>query len=146
MAYEFHYRRRVHFIDTDTAGLIHFTNYFRYMEETETEFLFEVARESGIPPDDELFVTPRVKVGCEFVKPVGFGDLLDCHLWIEHKGRTSIGYVVSFRKDGEEVARGRVKFVFVTKDENGRFRSIPIPARLDKALQKAPFAESGEPE
>ena len=38
MAYEFHYQRLVHWQDTDLAGIIHYTNYFRYMDEAETEF------------------------------------------------------------------------------------------------------------
>ena len=32
-------QRRVEFSDTDMAGIAHFTNYFRYMEEAEHAFL-----------------------------------------------------------------------------------------------------------
>ena len=141
MAYEFHYQRRVHFQDTDAAGLIHFSNYFRYMEEAESEFLLQIAKNLGVGIEDELFITPRVNVGCEFFRPVGFADVLDCHLWIESIGRTSVGYVVSFRKDEEEVARGRVKFVCVAKDERGQYRSTPIPEKLASQIEVAPFAE-----
>lgn len=141
MPYEFHYSRRVHFQDTDAAGLIHFSNYFRYMEETESEFLLQIAEDLGVGPEDDLFVTPRVNVSCEFFRPVYFSDVLDCHLWIESIGRTSIGYVVSFRKGEEEVARGRVKFVCVARDENGAFRSTPIPDKLAAHIEVAPFAE-----
>ncbi len=138
MPYEFHYRRRVHFQDTDTAGLIHFSNYFRYMEETETEFLLGALAQAGLPLTEGYFVTPRVNVGAEFFKPVGFGDVLDCHLRVSSKGRTSVGYVVSFMKEGEEVARGRMKFVCVEKDAEGVFRSAPITAALDAVLEVAP--------
>ena len=30
--------RRVEFVDTDMAGIVHFTNFFRYMEQAEAEF------------------------------------------------------------------------------------------------------------
>ena len=33
-------RRRVEFIDTDMAGIVHFATYFRYMETAEHEFLW----------------------------------------------------------------------------------------------------------
>lgn len=138
MPHEFHYQRRVHFQDTDTAGLIHFSNYFRYMEETETEFLLAALAAAGVPRTEGYFVTPRVNVAAEFFKPVGFGDVLDCHLRVSSKGRSSVGYVISFWKDGEEVARGRVKFVCVEKDAEGVFRSAPIPPDLDSVLQVAP--------
>ena len=31
--------RRVDFVDTDMAGIVHFSNFFRYMESAEVEFL-----------------------------------------------------------------------------------------------------------
>ena len=38
MAYEFTAYRKVEFSDTDMAGLVHFSNYFRYMEIAERDF------------------------------------------------------------------------------------------------------------
>jgi YbgC/YbaW family acyl-CoA thioester hydrolase len=144
MAFEYHYRRLVHWQDTDAAGIIHFTNYFRYMEEAETLFhrsmelaAFDAWRTEGID-------WPRVSVSCDFLKPVTFGDELDVHLWVAKKGRSSIGYEFSFKHKGGEVARGRLTMVFVKKDAEGRMGSVPIPAALDKRLEVAPFAKQGE--
>ena len=39
MPYEFRCRQRVEFADTDMAGIVHFSNFFRYMERAEHEFL-----------------------------------------------------------------------------------------------------------
>jgi acyl-CoA thioesterase FadM len=36
MPYEFKHIRRVEFSDTDMAGIMHFSNFFRFMESTET--------------------------------------------------------------------------------------------------------------
>ena len=38
MPAEFIIRRRVQFAETDMAGVLHFSNYFRYMEEIEHAF------------------------------------------------------------------------------------------------------------
>jgi len=38
MAYEFKAVRRVEFSDTDTAGIMHYSNYFRFMETAEHGF------------------------------------------------------------------------------------------------------------
>ena len=35
MSSEFRLKRRVHFYETDAAGIVHFSTYFRYMEEAE---------------------------------------------------------------------------------------------------------------
>ncbi len=141
MAYEFHYKRRIHFQETDAGGLIHFTNYFRYMEEAETEFLLSLFGEKGLRPDDSLFVTPRVAVSAEFLKPTRFGDILDCHLWISRKGATSLSYVVSFKRGVEEVARGKLTFVFVTKGEDGAYHSSAIPPAVDAMIEAAPYGQ-----
>ena len=146
MAFEFHYRRLVYWQDTDAAGIIHFTNYFRYMEEAETQFHFsmdgdalETWRAAGID-------WPRVSVSCDFLKPVTFGDELDVHLWVAKKGRSSVSYEFSFKHKGEEVARGRLTMVFVKKDAEGTMRSTPIPQVLDERLEVAPFAKKdGKP-
>src|SRR5260221_14772436 len=39
MPYEFKHTRRVEFSDTDMAGIMHFSNFFRFMEATETAFM-----------------------------------------------------------------------------------------------------------
>ena len=39
MATGFVYHRRVTFAETDMAGIVHFSNFYRYMEEAEHAFL-----------------------------------------------------------------------------------------------------------
>ncbi len=138
MPHEFQYRRRVHFQDTDAAGIIHFANYFRFMEEAETEFLYHLGELAGVTPGDDFFVAPRVAVSAEFLKPVHFGDLLDITIRCDHKGRTSIGYAVTFELDGVEVARGKMRAVCVVKGPDGKYHSSPIPEALDRVLEVAP--------
>ncbi|MCB1018577.1 MAG: acyl-CoA thioesterase [Bryobacterales bacterium] len=138
MPYEFRIRRRVHFQDTDTAGIIHFASYFRYMEEVETEFLFHLAELAGVVPGDAFFIVPRVAVSAEFLSPVRFGAMLDILIRCTHKGRSSIGYAISFRNGDVEAARAQLKVVCVTKNEEGELRPIPIPKELDAVLEVAP--------
>ena len=38
MPYEQRIRRRVEFSETDMAGIVHYSNFFRYMEAAEHEF------------------------------------------------------------------------------------------------------------
>jgi YbgC/YbaW family acyl-CoA thioester hydrolase len=140
MAFEFHYRRFVAWQDTDAAGIIHFTNYFRYMEEAETQFQLSLGSEFLEAVRQGIYCL-RVAVSCDFLKPVTFGDEIDIHLWVRKKGRSSIGYEMSFRHNGEEVARGRLTAVCVSNDGGGKMKSVPIPPALDHVLEVAPFAE-----
>jgi YbgC/YbaW family acyl-CoA thioester hydrolase len=140
MAFEFHYRRFVAWQDTDAAGIIHFTNYFRYMEEAETQFQLSLGGEFLEAVRQGIYCL-RVSVSCDFLKPVTFGDEIDIHLWVRKKGRSSIGYEMSFRHSGEEVARGRLTAVCVRSD-GGTMKSVPIPPALDQVLELAPFADA----
>ena len=141
MAFEFRYRRRVFWQDTDMAGIIHFTNYFRYMEEAETEFHRSLGF-SMLKAGGGLGVwRPRVSAQCDFLRPVTFGDELDVHLKVVKKGRSSIAYEILFRHEDKEVARGRLTVACVTTSPEGGIQSTPIPPELDKVLEVAPTAE-----
>lgn len=140
MAYEFHYHRRIFWQDTDMAGIIHFTNYFRFMEEVEIEFLYSLGLDSLRIAREYNVWRPRVAAQCDFKKTVTFGDELDIHLWVVRKGRSSIHYEIAFNHDGEEVARGRLSVACASKDAEGKLSSTPIPPILDEALQVAPFS------
>ncbi len=135
MPLEFRHRRRIHFQDTDTAGIIHFSNYFRYMEETETEFLYAMAEQAGETDFEQWFLSPRVGVQAEFLAPVRFGDIVDVLLSVEHIGRSSIGFRFRFEKDGGVVARGSMRAVYVAKDGAGGMKSLPIPEKLRPLLE-----------
>jgi acyl-CoA thioester hydrolase len=135
MPEQFRYRRRIHFQDTDTAGIIHFSNYFRYMEETESEFLFALGEQAGETDFKEWFLSPRVGVQAEFIAPTRFGEVLDVLLSIEHIGRSSIGFHFRFERDGELVAKGSMRAVYVNKSEGGGYHSVPIPEKLRPLLE-----------
>src|SRR3989304_10214988 len=90
MAAPFHTRRLVEFADTDMAGIMHFSAYFRYMESAEHELLrslgFSVYTEiDGVPVS-----FPRVAATCEFDSPARGEDSLDIAVSIRHVGNTGI--------------------------------------------------------
>ncbi len=143
MAYEFHYQRMVQFVDTDMAGIIHFTNYFRYMEEVEIAFYYSI----GMPGQfrrggGDAVGLPRVGASCDFIKPVTCGDRLDCRLLVRRMGNKSITYEHVFRHEGDIVARGKITVACVKRGGDGGIRSVPIPAALRERLEEAPAEES----
>ena len=82
MAYEFHCRQRVEFADTDMAGIVHFSNFFRYMERAEHEFLRSLGLSVHAVNGDDLVSWPRVSAECKFRAPLSFEDELDVHLLV----------------------------------------------------------------
>ena len=150
MIREHRYRRIVQWQDTDLAGIIHFSNYFRYMEEAQTDFLSANGFDYRPGGTDYNFFLPRVSSRCDFKRPVTFRDEIDVCLRVVEVGQSSIHYEFSFQCRGEEVATGKLSEVCVVPDGNGGFKSIDLPARLRAILtgpvDEATPGESTEPE
>ena len=93
--------RRVEFGDMDMAGIMHFSNFFRFMEVAETDFL--MARGLSVSWDDggRQVGFPRVSAACDFAKPVRFGDVLSIAVTVEKVGRKSVSYRYDFSRAGE---------------------------------------------
>ena len=139
MPSEFTVRRRVEFSETDMAGIVHYSNFFRYMETVEHAFYrslgFSVVHDQHEPPVG----FPRVHASCDYSKPLRFEDELEIHLRVIEKKTKSLTHQIIFRKvTGErrqEVARGRLIVVCVTQLADGSMRSVPIPPDIADRIE-----------
>jgi acyl-CoA thioesterase FadM len=60
-------------------------------------------------------------------------------LLVEKKGTRSLTYQIRFeRKDGTEVARGRLVVVCAERQANGELKAVSLPAALSEKIQEAP--------
>ncbi|HVL15101.1 MAG TPA: thioesterase family protein [Gemmata sp.] len=127
--------RRVEFGDTDMAGIMHFANFFRYMEAAETEFLRSLGltvswREGGMK-----LGFPRVSARCDYQKPAYFEDVLTIAVKVEKLGRKSVTYRYDFTNQrGEPVAVGHVTAVLCQTNSPDQFESIEIPVAIREKL------------
>lgn len=134
---------RVEFADTDMAGIMHFANFFRFMERTEHAFLRSMGTSVHAHHEGQTFGWPRVHVECDFVKPLRFEDEVEVELRVREKRERSLVYDFTFRKlqDGaatDEVARGSFITVCVSIDpELGKMKAVPIPAWLAEEIEVA---------
>lgn len=127
--------RRVDFGDTDMAGIMHFANFFRFMESAETDFL--IARGLTVSGSDAVgtYGLPRVSVACDYRKPARFGDVLTIAVSIEKIGRRSISYRFDFTNSrGEALAVGRITAAFCRYSAAGMI-SEEIPANIRAKLE-----------
>ena len=140
MPFEFRCRQRVEFADTDMAGIVHFSNYFRYMERAEHEFLRSLGLSVHGINGDDLVSWPRVQTECKFRAPLSFEDELEVHLLVREKRPKSVTYEFRFYKSGDEklVAIGSITVVSVSIDRTtGRMTLIPIPESIDRLIEVA---------
>jgi acyl-CoA thioester hydrolase len=142
MAYEFKLVHRVDFFETDRAGIVHFSNYFRFMEMAESAFFRALGLSIAIGAEGPQVGWPRVHAGCDFHLPLQFEDEVEVHLLVAEKKSKALTYLFKLRKLNAtppiEVARGRITVVCVTKPPGGPMRSTHIPAEIAERIEVAP--------
>ena len=85
MAHRFTCTERVQFSDTDMAGIVHFSNFFRYMERVEHAFFRSLSFSIVDPPTqaEERVGWPRVHASCDYFAPLRFEEEFECELLVE---------------------------------------------------------------
>ncbi|MBI3935054.1 MAG: acyl-CoA thioesterase [Acidobacteria bacterium] len=131
-------QRRAEFHDTDRVGMVHFSNYFRYMDTAVCEFF----RALGLPgpltrywggtKDDELD-WPYVSTSCDFKRPLQFDDVVEIHIWIKKIGTKSLTFGITFKVAGTELAQGQVVVVCSTGIQ-GQPQTVEIPQFIRERL------------
>lgn len=142
MAYEFKISRRVEFSETDMAGIVHYSNYFKYMETAEHAFFRSLGFSIVTRNIDSPVGWPRVHAECDFKQPLYFEDEVEVQLLVTEKRSKTLTYLFIFRKLGPnapiEVGRGKLTVVCVRHDENGKMSACNIPREIADKIETAP--------
>ena len=134
MSTPFRTRRRVEFVDTDMAGIVHFSNYFRWMESAEVDFLQARGLSVKLGWEGLALGFPRVSASCDFLKPIHFEDMIDIDVTLERLGAKSATLAFEFWHEGEVVASGKVTSVCCRVRPDKTIEAIEIPATLRTRL------------
>jgi YbgC/YbaW family acyl-CoA thioester hydrolase len=142
MAYEYKVTRRVEFSDTDMAGIMHFSNFFRFMETAEHAFFRSLGYSVVLSRSGFGLHLPRVHAQCDYVAPLRFEDEVQIHLLVQKKGRRSLTYQFQFHRlngpEPQEAARGRLTVVCTMPRKDGTFRAVALPRLLSEKIEAAP--------
>jgi acyl-CoA thioester hydrolase len=145
MACEFKLVRRVEFYETDMAGIVHFANFFRFMEACEHAFVRSLGTVVH-PGEDEaggIIGWPRVHAECDYRRPLRYDEEYETHLLVREKRERALHYDFRFWKVGERaeqpLARGRLVVVSVGRIA-GEVKAIPIPQLFADLIHAAPDA------
>ena len=137
MASSFEAQRRVEFCETDMAGIAHFSNFYRWMEQIEHDFFRSLGLTIVNPQDDGSVIGwPRVSASCRFESPVTYEDILDIRLTVQRIGVKSVTYDVHFSTQGRAVAKGTIKTVCCLVERGEGLKSIRIPDEYASRLEE----------
>ena len=124
---DFTYERKINYYETDRMGVVHHSNYIRFLEEARCQMLahfqmpYSKFESNGV-------VIPVLGVNCDFKHHVTFDDTIIIKTFVkEFNGvRLTMGYTVTDKKTGNIVLSGETKHCFT--DMNLR------PIRLQKQI------------
>lgn len=111
------YEHHANYYETDQMGIIHHSNYIRWMEEARLDLMeqigwgYKTMEENGI-------IIPVIAVNCEYKSMVHFDDVVCIAVEIaEYRGaKLTISYQMTDKLTGELRAVGESKHCFCNKD------------------------------
>jgi acyl-CoA thioester hydrolase len=119
-------RRRIEWVDTDAAGIWHWTVAFRLAEAA------EAAMHTALGIASITFgACPRASVSASFSKALRFNDVVDVELAVDSIGRSSLVYRLAIASEREPVAEGLLTVVFIDRSSG---RPEPWPPEIRERL------------
>lgn len=118
---------RVYYEDTDSAGVVYYANYLKFLERARTEWL----RAAGFEHHDiaaqhqAVFVVRAVAI--EYLKPSLFNDSLQATVELSKVGNSQIVLAQRVLRAGEVLAAAEVRLVCVNTTT---FRPVRIPKTI----------------
>lgn len=124
---DFTFERRINYYETDRMGVVHHSNYIRFLEEARCQMLdandmpYSAFEEQGI-------MIPVLGVNCTYKQHVTFDDVIVIKPFVKDFNgvRLTMGYQITNKKTGDLVLTGETKHCFT--DMNLR------PIRLQKQI------------
>lgn len=136
MTQKFSTERRVEFSDTDMAGFVHFTNYLRYMEETEYEFLRSLGLSVVMNDEIGTYGFPRRQAHCEYLFPARYHQVIRIDLQVASNDGKLLRYDFEIRHEDTLLATGYLQTTCVRFPDDKAPFAILLP---DEVLQKIPL-------
>ncbi len=106
---------------------MHFSNYFRWMEEVEHAFFRSLGLSVTMRHEGADVGWPRVSASCEYLAAAHFEDEVELRLRVMEVGRSSLNYEVEFVCREKRLGVGRIISVCCLMQQ-GAIKSMDIPA------------------
>lgn len=143
MSHEHRMTRTIPFADTDLAGIVHFANFLRYMEDAEHDFYRTLGLSVHTATETGWIGWPRVEVRCRYARPLRFEEVVEVQLLVRACHETRINYAFLFRRPTDErpkpLAFGAMTVACAARDTAaGTLKSHPIPPPFADRIETAP--------
>jgi acyl-CoA thioester hydrolase len=122
---EHHFALTVYFEDTDTAGIVYYANYLKFMERARSDMLRAAGIDQRAAKDDGTGVYAVAEVAIRYLRPAKLGDDLVVLSTVEQVRAASVVIHQRVMRGAEGLADARVTAAFL--DPNDRPKRQPKP-------------------
>ena len=130
------YKRIVHYYETDKMGVVHHSNYIRWMEESRVGFLADIGLDYALLEQRGL-ISPVIGLNnIKYKKPTTFGDVVNIEVYIkEYNGIVIVFNYTMKNKEGAVVFVGESEHCFLSPQGKMIILKSAFPD-LDEILSK----------
>ena len=128
MPNEFKHEIKIYYEDTDSGGVVYYSNYLNFLERARTEMIESVGLSNKKLLEE--FKTLIIVKSCniEYVSPAKLEDKIQIYSSIESLGKASFVVIQNINKDDNLIAKAKLKLVTVNQEG----KPIKIHSDLEK--------------
>ena len=132
MPNEFIHEVKVYYEDTDSGGVVYYSNYLKFLERARTEMIESIglSNKKLLEGYKTLIIVKSCNI--EYLVPAKLEDKLKIYSSIKSFNKASFEIIQNIKKDDNLIVKAKLKLVTVNQDG----KPIKIPSVLQKKLVK----------
>ena len=130
MSKEFAHEIKVYYEDTDSGGVVYYSNYLNFLERARTEMINTLGLSNKILLDEYKTLIIVKSCNIEYMKSAILEDKLQIYSSIESFNKASFIMIQNIKKKDDLIIKAKLKLVTVNQEG----KPIKIPSVLEKHL------------
>lgn len=123
------YKFKVHFGDTDAAGIVFYPNFYRWMDQATHEYFSDRYMSTAQLQKEENIIIPLLETFCQFKTPLFFEDQVEVHSCVTEVKRKVFKIEHEFKRDNLLIAKGYEVRAW-THSDGEKIKAIEIPDNI----------------
>ena len=130
MPKEFIHEIKVYYEDTDSGGVVYYSNYLKFLERARTELINPIGLSNQKLLDDYRTLIMVKSCNIEYIKSAKLEDKLQIYSLIESFNKASFIMIQNIKKNDDLIIKAKLKLVTVNKEG----KPIKIPTIFKKHI------------
>jgi len=127
MPKEFIHEIKVYYEDTDSGGVVYYSNYLKFLERARTELINSIGLSNQKLLEDHRTLIMVKSCNIEYIKSAKLEDKLQIFSLIESYNKASFIMIQNIKKNDDLIIKAKLKLVTVNKEG----KPIKIPTVLE---------------